>query len=235
MKGTKGILAQYLPLEIKSMHSVYAGVYQAEASESDPHLLSYVNFEWQLDKQRRSDIKSKLYGVGDYLFCGEKRHSKLLAQHLNGALLRLPLISYCWGSQSIMMANELAEPLNFADNLGVVKSNATIIDPALTERSGYTTLSFFKRLNPERIEERFACLAQSERPIICMRLYDGSKAFMVHRNVLDKWRSMGVKEVNYAPELNNLDDLLQARHFFGSSGFGHEYYSLESYQRDEPH
>jgi len=192
MKDMTGILKDYLPLQFIDFGDVYAD----EDGDSNAWLNEY-DFIWK--PKVDSKYAPQLY-LGDepltFITDGKNKRSSL-KDKIGDKQLRLPKISMCWGSQSLMVADELAEHLTFSEILGVTRTKAEIIDAAGDKRQGFTALSFHKDLFHERVETRLEHVTSELRPIIKVHLTASNSIYLIHKNVLNKWQQAGIEDVSY--------------------------------------
>lgn len=215
----EGIWADYLPLQIISVGDVYA-------SDEEPDAwLSEYDFEWRPyvdDSLECDDTPQRYLGDKPMTFGVEDNYNKasVIKSQLQGELLRLPKVSCCWGDDSIMLSSELAEKLEFAPNLGVTRSTATIVDAAGDKQKGFTALSFHKTFFHERVSKRLACLDAPLRPIIKVQLKAHSQTYFIHKSVLQEWKKMGVEDVCFdvSEQHQSFNYLCNAEMYFGSGG-----------------
>ncbi|MGB1237539.1 MAG: hypothetical protein ACPG4U_04965 [Pseudomonadales bacterium] len=238
MKDAKGILAEYLPLTFKMLERVnfsedeIASLDESDLDNSNLTGIGYAHFEWVLDKERREGSYSSLYDGSPQVLCGYERESRYLKALLKGELFRLPMAVACFGDQSLMLHSVLAQTLEFDPRLGVVASDATLIDATLTPRPGFTALSFHKSLSAARIEQRFADVPAQQRPVLHIKLYtQWSSAFLIHRDVLAQWQALDIPGIDYsvAQSEPSLEVFLKNEDRFEVS-FGDYYYTLADYQ-----
>jgi len=241
MNDTDGILAQYIPLRIKNVALVYISDNEEAAIGGDifedfaiiDNLALYnSHFEWVIDSERRSDSYSKIYDGEPQVFCAERRHVPVLDKMLDNGMLRLPLISVCYGEESIMLHDVLLQDLAFDSRLGVVKTPATLIDSSLKPRAGYSALSFHKSMSPQRINERLVDVPIEQRPMIRMQLHNEyATALLIHRDLLARWEAMNISEVEYVlhEKALSLPTLLKEE-FSQLSCCGDTFYSFKEYQ-----
>ena len=215
MEDMTGILKDYLPLQLVG----YGDVYADEEGDENAWLNEY-DFIWK--PKVDSEDTPQVY-LGDQTICfitkgRDKRDA--LKNKIGDKLLRLPKISNCWGKESLMMADELAEALTFSEILGVTRTKAEIIDAAGDKRQGYTAFSFHKVLFHERIETRLEHVSAELRPIIKVFLKAHSSTYLIHKDVLEKWQHANVEDVAYNidDEHRKLRNLERAEFYYGSSG-----------------
>lgn len=214
MLDITGILSDYLPLQVISFGDVYG-----EESDYESWLNEY-DFSWSPKVGGRH--KPQLYfGDEELVFETEgKNKQEALQAKLNGQLLRLPKISYCWGNQSIMVANELADQLSFSPILGVTRTKATVIDAAGQTRDDFTAFSFHKSFFHERTNTRFEKIETTLRPIININLKKSSTVLLVHKSVLEAWQQIGIEDVLYdiSEEHLSLKKLINNDMYFSHAG-----------------
>ena len=236
MNDTDGILAEYVPLRIKNIESIYA-------AEDDAYqcLLHRGNFEWCIEAQRNTTM-DQIFDATPRLFSGEEKGNKALEIALGSEPLRLPLISYCYGDESIMIHNSLIQDFDFSSILGVITTPTIIRDASFSLRMGYSALSFHKSLSAQRINSRLANLAISQRPILKMSLYDNtSSALLIHKSIFERWQELEIQDVEYTFEesygyddgnndILSLPTLLKKEHYYGG-GEAVYFKSIQEYQQ----
>lgn len=230
MKDMTGIWAEYLPLQIISVGDIYA-------SEDEPDAwLNEYDFEWRPyvnDSLESDDTPQRYLGDKPMTFGVEDNYNKaaVIKSQLLGQQLRLPKVSSCWGDDSLMLSNELAEGLEFAPSLGVTRSAATIVDAAGDKHKGFTALSFHKSFFHERVAKRLVSLDPKLRPIIKVKLKAHSQTYFIHKSVLQKWKDLGVEDVCFevSDQHQSFNYLCNAEMYFGSGG-ARCFKSLADYQ-----
>ncbi|GEM76106.1 hypothetical protein [Vibrio sagamiensis] len=194
MIDMQGILSEYLPLQLINFGDVYAPENHPEA------WLDEYDFSWRpIVDGNESEPQIYLGDTPMRFSVEEKRHNKAshIKQELGDRLLRLPPVSSCWGSGSLMLYSELADKLTFTPILGVTKTPATLVDAAGDEREGFTALSFHKIFFHQRVNLRLAGVPIQQRPIIRILLKGNSDTYLVHKSILDDWQKAGVETVCY--------------------------------------
>lgn len=237
MNDTDGILAEYVPLRIKDIESIYA----TEDNDEFHDLLERGNFDWCIEAQR-NETMNQIFDGTPHIFSGEAKGNKALATALEGKPLRLPLISYCYGSESIMFHNSLIQDFDFSPILGVITTPTIIRDATLSLRMGYSALSFHKSLSAQRINSRLANLPISQRPILKMSLYNNtSSALLIHKSIFERWQELEIQDVEYTFDNNygyddgnndilSLPTLLKKEHYYGG-GEAVYFESIQEYQQ----
>lgn len=226
----QGILKEYLPL------SVYCADLIEEQDDDYIEYLNEYDFSWQ-PEEVEGNTAQIFTGEAPVTFHNERRDPDLaqaLKAKLNGDALRLPAISFCWGrEQSIMMADEAIKGLFFSPILGVTRTQAILHDSAGEVRHGYTVLSFHKVLTYARAESRLALIPVAERLLLRIKLKSYTSIYLVHRSLLTRWKSMGIKDIAYdfKDEALNLKSLMQ-RDSYSSHGGCRHFRSLSAYQNN---
>ncbi len=214
MRDMEGILSEYLPLQVISYGDVYA-------PDEDPDAwLNEYDFYWKPIVEGHAPqlyLSEKTMRFGPE---SERDKKQAIKNQLNGADLRLPKISNCWGDGSIMFSNTLADKLSFSPILGVTKTAATIVDAAGVERKGFTAFSFHKIFFHQRITTRLATLPAEQRPIIRVLLKGNRDTYFVHKAVLEQWQKLGVEDVLYDidEKFQSFQSLCNEEFYFGSGG-----------------
>ncbi|ARC94997.1 hypothetical protein B6A42_26585 (plasmid) [Vibrio coralliilyticus] len=214
MMDMQGILSEYLPLQLIHVGDVYAD------PEGDPHAwLNEYDFIWQPMSDSRSHPHLFL-GDDVVRFKPESDRDKM--EHLNrrtgGQPLRMPKISTCSGPYTLLLANALADELEFSDKLGITRSAAEVHDAAGHLHTDFTALSFHKVWFHHRFETRFHDLPSAQRLLVCIETHHSSSTFLIHQSLLEHWQQRGVEDVNYdiEPEHQRLTTLMTQRHYWGS-------------------
>ncbi len=217
MLDMHGILRDYLPLQLIRFGDVYAD----KEGDQDAWLNEY-DFTWQPIVE--SDCIPQLY-FGDKPLSfkpeGQRDKKAALQARLRGEPMRMPKVSLCWGTgHSFLIANQLADELQFAANLGVTRTVADIFDAAGNQHSGYTAFSFHKTFCHEKVESRFALVPEALRPIIAVKLKGHRSTCLIHRLLLDRWKELGVDDINYdiQQEFLSLSNLIKAKSYYGVAG-----------------
>ncbi|HAS61303.1 MAG TPA: hypothetical protein DCS35_01275 [Vibrio sp.] len=229
MLDMHGILSEYLPLQLIHFGDVYAD------KDGDPMAwLDEYDFEWQPIVDTK--YTPQLY-FGDEVmhFAPKDRNKKAsLQKRLGGQPLRMPKVSECWGDQSLLIANELANELQFASNLGVTRSEAVVFDAAGNEHLGYTAFSFHKSFFHERVEVRFATMPQELRPLIRISLTGYSSTYLIHKSIFEKWQSLAVEDLNYDIDADDLvlDNLIKSKFYSGHVG-SRCFFSMDDFQQNQ--
>lgn len=215
MKDMDGILKEYLPLQLIGFGDVYAD----EDGDENAWLSEY-DFIW---KPKVKDDSTPQVFLGDealtFIPDGQDKR-KALKNKIGDKQLRLPKLSECWGHESLMIANELAEKLTFSGILGVTRTKAEIIDAAGDKHSGFTALSFHKALFYERLESRLEHVSPELRPIIKVSLKPHTSTYLIHKSVLEQWQQAGVEDVLYDIEEKHcaLKNLIKNDYYHGHGG-----------------
>lgn len=208
-----GILADYLPLQLIRFGDVYAPDEQPEV------WLNEYDFIWRPAAPDNKD-QQLYFGVEPIRFTveGQQGKAKYINQALAGAPLRLPNISMCWGDESLMLSDTLADKLDFSAMLGVTRTAATLVDAAGQERSGFTALSFHKVFFHQRVTTRLAQVPAQQRPIIKILLKRHRHTYLVHKSILAAWQEQGIQDVCYdiAPKYQSFKRLCNLDMYFGS-------------------
>ncbi len=229
MNDTQGILSEYLPLELITFGDVYAD------EDGDPNAwLSEYDFIWEPIVDSRH--KPQLY-FGDELvrFKPEGRDkTEALSRRTGGQPLRMPKVSLCWGRQSLLIAKELADELQFSDKLGVTVSETEVYDAAGYLHTGFRAFSFHKEFFHERFENRFAEVSDNFRPLVCISLSRFSSTFLIHKSVFERWQQMGVEEVNYDIDEKHLSlDYLMNLEFYSNKYSQRCFFNMDDFQKNQ--
>lgn len=214
MIDIQGILSEYLPLQLIYFGDVYAD------KDGDPYAwLNEYDFIWQPISDSRSHPHLFL-GEEVVRFKPESEEDKIenLNHRTGGQPLRMPKISTCSGQYTLLVANELADELEFSDKLGVTRSATEVYDAAGHLHTDFTALSFHKVLFHHRFETRFNDMPSAKRLLVCIELNHYSSTFLIHQSLLERWQQRGVEEVNYdiEPEHQSLKTLMAQDHYWGS-------------------
>lgn len=196
MDSVAKILQEYAVLRIKGFEGVQVDEEELWIDYGGYQLVED-HFSWVRFSDRRRSSQSRVYDGSPQVFCATKRKCIGVVEALNGETLRLPKISYCYGNESIMVADEMLEGLEFAPNLGIVTTAATILDITKTKQQGYTALSFHKQFNADRIAQRLLKLPPELRPLINLRRGKHETQLLVLKGVLAKWQALDVREIEY--------------------------------------
>ncbi|CAH0533209.1 hypothetical protein VST7929_01073 [Vibrio stylophorae] len=210
MLDIQGVLSEYLPLQLVSFGDVYAD----EAGDPNAWLDEY-DFVWQ-PVTSDGDMPQLYLGDAPMRFAPKDRGKKAsLQKRLNQQPLRMPMISDCWGSQSLMITNELADQLHFSDVLGVTRTPAQIEDASGSLHGGYTAFSFHKAFLHDRVTQRFEQIPVELRPIIRLRLVKHRTTYLIHQSLLKHWLAQGVEDLSddFDDAYLQLANLLQARRY----------------------
>ena len=233
MLDEQGILKDYLPFHVIHVGDVCDD--HPEYGESTGYLSEY-DFTWQLQTESR-DTPQMYLGDKPLVFKSEGADNKndeflpALQSKIGNNPLRIPRISSCWGmDQSMMFATELADQLSFSPILGITRTEATLIDSAGHEHTGFTALTFHKALRADRIELRLKDLPVSERPILPVALKDRN-VLLIHKDVLAEWKQQGIDDVEYEPdeEYQRLASLEKMTMYYQSGG-NRDFSTLQDYQ-----
>ncbi|UTZ41425.1 hypothetical protein [Vibrio campbellii] len=128
----------------------------------------------------------------DVLTVRDARHGLRFAY-----LLRMPKISICSSRYILLVANELADQLEFSDKLGITRSVAEVYDAAGNLHTNFTALSFHKVFFHQRFETRFKNIPKESRLLVRVELDASSSTFLIHQSLLENWQKCGIEEVNY--------------------------------------
>lgn len=194
MNNVKGILEDYLPLNLYTLDDV--GEEDMEQRDYG-FTLRAEHFEWIRFSDRRKSSQAQIYDGSDQTFCPVKQRAPKAKAILNGKALRLPKISYCWPGKSLMLANELMEDIGLAPNLGIVETKADIVDAVQEKHQGYTALSMHKSFSLLRVQQRLSTLPIEQRSLINLKCHEFEGILLIHKSVLDKWQKKGISEINY--------------------------------------
>lgn len=216
MNDMQGILTEYLPLQLIRFGGVYA-------TEGNPKVcLGEYDFVWR-PIMEGGESEPQLY-LGDspmrFGVDGATDKAQYIKQALGDQKLRLPEVSGCWGSGSLMLCNELAQTLSFSPILGVTKTPAIITDAAGEERMEYTAISFHKIFFHERASMRLATVPASQRPIIRILLKSHSDTFLIHKSLLSEWKKLDIGTVCFdiKTQYQSFNTLCNLGMYFGSVG-----------------
>lgn len=215
MIDMQGILSEYLPLQLINFGDVYAPENHPEA------WLNEYDFSWRpIVDEDENEPQIYLGDMPMRFAVEEKQDDKTghIKQELGEQRLRLPPLSACWGSGSLMMRSDLADKLAFTPILGVTKTPATLVDAAGDEREGFTALSFHKVFFHQRANVRLAEVPAQQRPIIRILLKGNSDTYLVHKSLLDEWQKAGVETVCYdiKEKHQSFDYLCNLKMYYGS-------------------
>ncbi|SHO54643.1 hypothetical protein [Vibrio quintilis] len=214
MIDMQGILSEYLPLQLIYFGDVYAD------EDGDPYaFLNEYDFIWQPISENRS--RPHLF-LGEEVVRFKPESGKDKVENLNrrtgGQPLRMPQISTCSGQYTLLVANELADELEFSDKLGITRSATEVYDAAGHLHTHFTALSFHKVFFHHRFETRFNDTPSDQRLLVCIELGQNSSTFLIHQSLLERWRQQGVEEVNYEIEAQHqsLRTLMTLDHYWGN-------------------
>jgi len=133
-----------------------------------------------------------------------------------------------------MFNDELLNSLKFSPILGITKTTATITDVIDDVHEGYTALSFHKALSYTRVESRLKEIPVEQRPIICIALTTFGRAFVVHKSVLEQWKALGVEDIQYNFEDEDLElKKIIKRNRYSFASQVHYLDSIEAYQNND--
>ncbi|WP_104041384.1 hypothetical protein [Vibrio hyugaensis] len=200
MIDMQGILSAYLPLQLIRFGDVYAD------EGGDPYAwLSEYDFIWK----PISDCSSHTpVFLGDEVvrFGPDSDQNKIenLDRRIGGQPLRMPKISICSSRYMLLVANELADELEFSDKLGITRSATAVYDAAGHLHTNFTALSFHKVFFHHRFESRFKDIPSANRLLICIELDAHSSTFLIHQSLLERWQDYGIEEVNYDVKTEHL-------------------------------
>lgn len=216
MIDMQGVLSEYLPLQLINFGDVCA-------PESNPDAwLNEYDFSWHPIVDEDETAAQIYLGDAPMRFGVEGDHEKaeFIKRELGDQLLRLPPVSSCWGSGSLMLRGDLADNLAFTPILGVTKTPATLVDAAGDEREGFTVLSFHKILFHERANLRLAEVPEEQRPLIRILLKGNSDTYLIHKSILDEWQQAGVETVcyNIKEKHQSFNSLCNLDMYYGSVG-----------------
>ncbi len=229
MNDRQTILAEYLPLQLITFGDVYAD----EDGDQDAWLSEY-DFSWQPIVETK--YRPQLY-FGDELMRFEpegQNKAQAINQRTGGQPLRMPKVSFCWGSQSLLIANELADELTFTRRLGITLSKAEVNDAAGHQHTHFSALSFHKALSPQRFEQRFVDIPACERLLVCIALKPHRSTLLIHQSLLERWQTMGFEEVNYdiADKYLSLDSLMKLK-FYSARHSQRSFRNMDDFQRNQ--
>ncbi|GAK84450.1 hypothetical protein JCM19238_2017 [Vibrio ponticus] len=229
MSDKQSILNEYLPLQLITFGDVYAD----EGGDEDAWLNEY-DFTWQPIVDTK--YHPQLY-FGDELmrFKPEGQDKREAINRRTGGIpLRMPNISFCWGSKSLLIANELADELHFSERLGITRSQAEVTDAAGHLHHHFSALSFHKALTPQRIETRLSDVACEQRLLICIALKKHRSTFLIHQSLLERWQRLGIEDIHFEVEekYRSLETLMAGK-FYSARYTQRCFRNLDDFQHNQ--
>lgn len=232
MDNVDKILHEYTLLRIKDLEGVLSDDENLWCDDGGYQILGE-HFEWIRFSDRRRSTQDRIYDGSAQVFCANARKTKGVVEALNGAIMRMPNISSCYGDESIMVTNDMMKDIGLAPNLGIIASPATIMDLTKHKHEGFTALSFHKVFSVGRVAQRLLQLPASERTIIPIRRGKHDMTLLIHKAVLNKWQAAGIDEIEYDTsdfEVPLKEVLSSGQHYRAAKSLC--YNSMDNYQQN---